>query len=193
MSVDDEFDAQLRVLMRSAQAGDGQAYRALLTAITPRIRRIIRRRRAFLGRADVEDLVQDVLLSLHAVRATYDADRPFMPWLLAIVWHRMADAARQYARRGAREMAVEDLEVTFADRSANMYEEDTGDLEALAQAIQALPAGQRRAIQLLKLEERSLKEAAAATGSSVSALKVATHRAMLSLRRRLGAQSDDED
>jgi RNA polymerase sigma factor (sigma-70 family) len=193
MSADDEFDAQLRVLMRSAQAGDGQAYRALLTAITPRIRRIIRGRRAFLGTADVEDLVQEVLLSIHAVRATYDVDRPFMPWLVAIVRHRMADAARQYARRGARELAVEDLEVTFADRSANTHEEDAGDLEALAHAIQALPAGQRRAIQLLKLEERSLKEAAAATGSSVNALKVATHRAMLSLRRRLGARSDHED
>jgi RNA polymerase sigma factor (sigma-70 family) len=193
MSADDEFDAQLRVLMRSAQAGDGQAYRALLTAITPRIRRIIRGRRAFLGTADVEDLVQEVLLSVHAVRATYDVDRPFMPWLLAIVRHRMADAARQYARRGARELAVDDLEVTFADRSANIHEEDAGDLEALAHAIQALPAGQRRAIQLLKLEERSLKEAATATGSSVNALKVATHRAMLSLRRRLGARSDHED
>jgi RNA polymerase sigma-70 factor (ECF subfamily) len=189
----DELDAQLRVLMRSAQGGDGQAYRALLTAITPRIRRMIRSRRAFLGTADVEDLVQDVLLSLHAVRATYDVDRPFMPWLLAIVRHRMADAARQYARRGARELAVDDLEVTFADRSANIHEEGTGDLEALAHAIQALPAGQRRAIQLLKLEGRSLKEASAATGSSVSALKVATHRAMLSLRRHLGARSDDED
>ena len=188
-----DLDAQCQALMRAAQAGDGEAYRVLLTAITPRIRRIIRSRRAFLGTADVEDLVQDVLLSVHSVRATYDPDRPFMPWLLAILRHRLADAARQYSRRGAREIAVEDWDVTFADVATNTDSEGAGDVEALAHAIHALPAGQRQAIELLKLQELSLKEAAAATGASVSALKVATHRAMASLRRLLGAPTEHED
>jgi RNA polymerase sigma factor (sigma-70 family) len=187
------FDAQLRQLMRSAQAGDGDAYRALLTAITPRIRRAVQARRAFLGAADVEDIVQEVLLSVHAVRATYDPARPFMPWLLAIVRHRLADAARHYARHTAHEVPVEDVEVTFGAVAANIDDEELGDVEALAHAIQALPAGQRQAIELLKLEELSLKEAAAATGSSVSALKVATHRALISLRRLLGAPKEHED
>jgi RNA polymerase sigma-70 factor (ECF subfamily) len=193
MSGTDVLDAQLRELMRAAQAGDGEAYRALLNAITPRLRRIVRARRAFLGAADVEDLVQDVLLSVHAARATYDPARPFMPWLLAIVRHRLADAARHYSRRGAREVTVEDFDVTFVDVAANSQDEGAGDLEALTHAIAALPAGQRQAIQLLKLKELSLKEAAAATGSSVSALKVATHRAMTSLRRLLGAPEQHED
>src|SRR5512138_1838032 len=83
MSDAELFDAQLRLLMRSTQSGDGDAYRALLTAITPRVRRIVRARRAFIGVDDVEDLVQDVLLSVHNARATYDVARPFMPWLLA--------------------------------------------------------------------------------------------------------------
>ena len=56
------------------------------------------------------------------------------------------------------------------------------------QAIRALPAGQRRALELLKLRELSLKEAAAETGLAVGALKVATHRAMASLRRALGGR-----
>ena len=55
----------------------------------------------------------------------------------------------------------------------------------MGQAIQELPAGQRSAIELLKLQEMSLKEAAAATGTSVGALKVSTFRAMDALRRRL--------
>jgi RNA polymerase sigma-70 factor (ECF subfamily) len=37
----------------------------------------------------------------------------------------------------------------------------------------------------------SLKEASAATGTSVTALKVATHRAIVSLRRILGVSSDE--
>src|SRR5262245_59906251 len=191
MSKADLLDEQFRLLMRAAQGGDRDAYRALLTAVTPRIRRLVRLRRAFLGAADVEDVVQDVLLSLHAVLATYDPSRPFMPWLLAIVRNRLADAARRYARQ-VREVSV-DLDVTFVEVSTNTPDEGVGDLEALAQAIRELPAGQRQAIELLKLQEMSLKEASAASGSSVSALKVATHRAMMSLRRILGASIEPDE
>jgi RNA polymerase sigma-70 factor (ECF subfamily) len=55
-------------------------------------------------------------------------------------------------------------------------------------AVQALPEGQRQAIELLKLEELSLKEAAEMTGTSVGALKVATHRALVALRRILSIE-----
>jgi RNA polymerase sigma-70 factor (ECF subfamily) len=186
----DLIDGQLRLLMRAAQGGDRDAYRALLTAVTPRIRRFVRSRRGAADGADLEDLVQDVLLSAHTVLATYDPARPVMPWLLAIARHRIADAARRRVR-SAREVAVEDLEVTFADVATNTWNEGPGDLEALAAAIRQLPAGQRQAIELLKLQQLSLKEASAATGTNIGALKVATHRAMQSLRRILGASTDD--
>jgi len=187
-------DEQLRLLMRDAQAGDRDAYTALLTVITPRIRRIIARKRGFLGPDAVEDLVQEVLLSVHSVRATYDPSRPFVPWLLAIVRNRLADAARRYARRGAKEVAVDvaDDDVTFVDLAANREDEGIGDVEALAQAVRQLPPGQRQAIELLKLREMSLKEASAATGLSVGALKLATHRAMNALRRALRPPNDHE-
>jgi RNA polymerase sigma-70 factor (ECF subfamily) len=191
MSAVDLVDEQLRLLMREAQNGDADAYRALLTAVTPRIRRIVRARRGFLGTADTEDLVQDVLLSVHSVLATYDPSRPFMPWLMAIVRNRLVDAARRYGRERAHEMHVDDIKVTFGQVAANTRDEGIGDLEVLEQALRRLPAGQRLAIELLKLQEMSLKEASATTGTSVTALKVATHRAMVSLRRILGASSDE--
>jgi RNA polymerase sigma-70 factor (ECF subfamily) len=177
--------------MRAAQGGDADAYRALLTAVTPRIRRVVRARRAFLDVADTEDLVQDVLLSVHAVLATYDPSRPFMPWLMAIVRNRLVDAARRYGRQRAHEVQVDDVQVTFGDVSTNTTEGGIGDVEALEHAIRSLPAGQRQAIELLKLREMSLKEASAATGTSVTALKVATHRAIVSLRRILGGSGDE--
>src|ERR1700694_5433634 len=93
-------EERLGALMRSAQSGDSDAYAALMQEVAVRVRQIVRHRRAFLDHADVEDLVQDVLLSVHAVRATYDATRPFIPWLLAITRHRLADAARRYTRAG---------------------------------------------------------------------------------------------
>jgi RNA polymerase sigma factor (sigma-70 family) len=181
---DTSHDDQFSQWMSAAQAGDADAYAALLEAVVPRVRRAVQRQRGFAGREDVEDLVQDVLLSLHAARATYDAERPFIPWLMAIVRHRLGDGARRYVRQAAHEVAVDDV-VTFADVATNTPEEAVGDTRALKAAVEALPAGQRQAIELLKLQEMSLKETAAATGVSSGALKVATHRAMTALRRVL--------
>lgn len=171
--------------MRLAQQGDSRAYSELLETISPRIRKLVRWRRGFVGPEHVEDLVQDVLLSLHAVRATYDPGRPLMPWLLAIVRNRLVDDARRYARRGAHELAADDANVTFEDMPANITDEAFGDVEALTRAVGELPAGQRQAIELLKLKEMSLREASDATGLSIGALKLATHRAMATLRRTL--------
>jgi len=174
----------LGALLRAAQQGDAAAYAELLRLITPRIRRIVQRQRGFAGAAEAEDLVQDVLLSVHTVRATYDPARPFVPWLLAIVRNRLADGGRRYGRTARREISTDD--VTFDEPEANPDVEGFADAAALRAAVQALPEGQRQAIELLKLEELSLKEAAAISGTSVGALKVATHRALAGLRRTLG-------
>jgi RNA polymerase sigma factor (sigma-70 family) len=179
---------ELGTLMQAAQRGDAGAYLDLLRTITPRIRQIIARQRGFAGAEVVEDLVQDVLLSLHAVRATYDSQRPFMPWLLAILRNRLVDGARRHGRTAIHEVHVEDLDVTFSKTGTNPDQETYRDVEELHRAIEALPAGQRQAIELLKLQELSLKEASAASGQSVGALKVATHRAMTALRRALGGE-----
>ena len=182
-------DEALTTLMRAAQAGDAQAYVRLLKEITPRLRQIVRAQHRFLKIEDVEDLVQDILLSLHAVRATYDPRRPFMPWLMAITRHRLADAARRYTRRTAHELQAENLPVTFSYDGANIDTDGYRDPEALRQAIRDLPPGQRDAVELLKLREMSLKEAAAASGTSIGALKVSVHRAIATLRKALMKES----
>lgn len=171
--------------MRSAQAGDRRAYADLLTTVTPRLRQIILNQRRFLQPADIEDLVQEVLLSLHAVRSTYDPERPFMPWLLVITRNRLADAGRRYGRQTVNEEQMERLAVTFSADTANTESESIGDPEKLKEAIEQLPHGQREAIEMLKLREMSLKEAAAASGASIGALKVSVHRAITTLRRTL--------
>ncbi|MCA1562118.1 MAG: sigma-70 family RNA polymerase sigma factor [Acidobacteria bacterium] len=178
-------DDRLQELMRAAQQGDAVAYRELLRSITPRIRRTLLRRRASARPEDIEDLIQDVLLSVHAVRATYDPRRPFMPWLLAITRNRLADAARRYRRTTAHEVLMEGADVTFADPKANSGQETSDDLVALADTLRMLPARQRQAFQLLKIEGLSLREASAMTGTTIGALKVATHRAIAALRKAL--------
>ena len=185
----EERDRRLANLMRSAQDGDGACYAQLLTDVAPLLRRVVRRRHGFLPPQDVDDIVQDVLLSLHAARATFDPKRPFVPWLMAIARNRAADALRRRVRRSAHEVAVERYDETFSSAETNTIADAYRDPEALRQAIRGLPRGQRQAIEMLKLREMSLKEAAVATGMSIGALKVAVHRAMRSLHAVLGHEA----
>lgn len=171
--------------MRSAQAGDKAAYARMLAEITPLMRRTLRRQRHFMAAADIEDVVQETLLSVHAVRATYDPGRPFLPWLMAILRNRLVDSTRRYARLTSHEVAVEQLPETFSDDDTNATIERRDQAKMVRRAVEDLPKGQRAAIEMLKLRELSLKEAAAASGMSISALKVAVHRGMKGLRAKL--------
>lgn len=180
-----EFDWS--IYMARAQGGDREAYRRLLEEITPYLRSLAARRVP--SRSDVEDAVQDALVTLHAVRHTYDPARPFGPWLVAIANRRIVDALRRRGRAGARETPLESGHETFAAPEANYYEA-VSEARALREAVERLPAGQREAVKLLKLREMSLKEAAAVSGMTVAALKVATHRALKSLRKMLGSQDE---
>jgi|SRR5215216_2363138 len=182
-------DRRLANLMRSAQDGDRTAYTRLLGELVPLLRRVVRHQRRMLQPQDVEDLVQDILLSLHAARATYDPKRPFLAWLITIARNRMVDNVRRYARRSANEVAVEQLPETFSSDGANVFATSRHDPEMLRKAMEDLPRGQRQAIEMLKLHEMSLKQAALVSGVSVGALKVAVHRAMRALRKALKTEA----
>ncbi len=173
------------IYMARAQGGDRDAYRRLLEDVTPYLRSIAARH--FQNSGDVEDTVQEVLLTVHAMRHTYDPARPFGPWLVAIANRRVVDGLRRQGRSRAREVALDIEHETFAAPQANLAE-TASDGRVLRDAIEQLPPGQRDAIGMLKLQEMSLKEAAAASGTSVAALKVATHRALKNLRKMFRKQ-----
>ncbi len=168
--------------MAAVQAGDAVAYRRLLDGIVPGLRGMARRS---LPAADVEDVVQDILLTVHAVRQSYDPARPFRPWLHGIARHRIIDRQRKRGRVAAHEIT---LEIDHAD-IAGPAAQSTLDGDHLRAGLAALPQRQREAITMLKLNELSLKDAAARSGQSIAALKVATHRAMQGLRRLLGGKA----
>ena len=182
------YDLDWSILMARAQGGDRVAYRRLLEEITPYLRALATRRHC--DPNDAEDAVQDVLLTVHAVRHTYDPARPFGPWLVAIANRRIIDRLRRQWRTRSRETALTAEHETFPAPQANIPEE-MSDRRALREAIESLPPGQRQAIRLLKFEEMSLKEAAAASGMSVASLKVAAHRALKNLRKMLAKGNDE--
>lgn len=175
-------DLDWSALMDRAQQGDRDAYRRLLTETAPYIRAIARQNGLF--SEDCEDAVQDVLLTVHAIRHTYDPRRPFGPWLATIARRRIIDRLRAQQRRTRIEKPLERRHETFAAAEANLHA--PAERHRLHKAIAALPAGQRKAIVLLKLREMSLQAASQESGLSVASLKVAVHRAISALRKRLG-------
>lgn len=180
-------------LMALAQGGDRVAYHALLQGVAGYLAAITRR---YLGDGpDAEDAVQDILIVVDEIRHTYEPERPFKPWLSTIASRRCIDLLRRRSRRLHREIASDD------DLSNHAASDDTPE-EALAReqtgydlrnTLDALPARQRDAIRLVHLDELSLGEAAARSKQSVGAIKVACHRALKSLQRKLRRQDKDHE
>jgi RNA polymerase sigma-70 factor (ECF subfamily) len=81
--------------LRRGIAGDTQAYAWFLGEVAATLRPLVARR---CGAADAEDVVQEVLLALHDKRATWDGERPVLPWVRAIARHKLTDALRRHYR-----------------------------------------------------------------------------------------------
>ncbi|MBY0511642.1 MAG: sigma-70 family RNA polymerase sigma factor [Rhodospirillaceae bacterium] len=175
------------ILMARAQAGDSACYRRLLLEASPYLRSLARRRG--FDQTECEDAVQDILLTVHAIRQTYDPTRPFGPWLVAIASRRLIDRLRQRGRRFNRETELTTEHETYVDQKTNI-ETDMERRQILEDAIRQLSPGEQQAIKMLKIREMSLNEAAVASGMTVGALKVATHRALKKLRDLLSDRKE---
>jgi RNA polymerase sigma-70 factor (ECF subfamily) len=169
-------EERLRALLVSGLAGDAAAYRAFLEALCRHLRSFFRRRLRGLP-DEVEDVVQETLIAVHARRHTYDADQPLTPWIHAIARYKLTDLLRA---RAARNRVVEPLD----DENAIFGVEDAEATYArrdVARLLERLPSRQRLPIVHMKLEGLSVAEAARATGMSESAVKVGVHRGLKAL------------
>ena len=183
-----QFEAGWTLAMAAAQRGDAVAYRKLLEQILPVVRRQVRGR--LFDESLAEDVVQNAMLNLHRARQTYRPERPFGPWMRAIVRNALTDALRDRGRRVAREVVIEELEEL--PQVATQPDLDAGDTRLspdLQQALEQLPAQQREAVELIHLRGLSVAAAAARVGITPGALKVRAHRGYRALRASLGSGS----
>lgn len=173
-------------LMIDSQHGDAAAYAELLTLLAATARQYTRNR---LGDVPwLDDVAQEVLLTVHRARSTYDARRPFAPWFYAILSHRMIDVLRKEQRVSAREVGADVLPEPDARKGSRPDGGHDIDAEALQSALDTLPARQREVVSALKLRDESVKEVSERLGMSVSSVKVTAHRGYRALRRLLGTR-----
>jgi RNA polymerase sigma factor (sigma-70 family) len=167
-------------LMALAQAGDQAAYTRLLKTLVPVIRSLVRKQIG--DEVLVEDVIQDVLLTLHRVRHTFEPSSPFLPWLMAITHARAVDALRRRGRYQQREVDAADMPEFSIAGGVELHSSH----EELSQLLNQLPPRQREVIEQVHLREMSLSETATHSNLTVAAVKSLLHRALSNLRR-LGA------
>jgi RNA polymerase sigma-70 factor (ECF subfamily) len=177
------LETALRLLMAASLAGDASSYRHLCRELAVLLRRYFRRRLhpALTGHA--EDLVQETLMAMHARRLTYDAARPFMPWIYAIARYKLVDLLRQ--SHHTRSVPIDDVADFLADDRPT---DRTAALEDIGKMLETLPAGTADLLKRVKLEEQPVADAARQTGLSETAVKVRLHRGMRALAARFGGR-----
>ena len=164
-------EATMARMMAASQKGDRAMYRALLAEVQMWLERYFRRR---VAPAQLDDLVQEVMMAVHAKRATWDPTRAFYPWLAAIARYRWVDHLRKVYRN--EEDALEDH-----DAPEDSEEEAVLARLSLERMFGNIPDKQSEAIELVKIEGLSIREAAERTGQSESAVKVNIHRGLKKL------------
>jgi RNA polymerase sigma-70 factor (ECF subfamily) len=175
-------------LIAAVRRGETEAFEPLVQKYQPRIfataRRYARRE------SEVEDIVQEVFLKAFQKLDGFRGDAPFEHWLMRLAVRTCYDFLRQHQRNRETAMAdITDEEEGWMERFAAEPESTDTDSDAARALVQRLmerlsPAS-RLVITLLEIEEKSVKEIAAVTGWSVTAVKVRAFRARAEMRKYL--------
>lgn len=162
-------------LARLFRAEDAASYTLFLQTIAPLMRRLACRK---LSPADAEDTCQEILISIHKARHTYDGERPIMPWLLAIAQFRINDCLRKtYAGSRHESVDIDELAEVLADVTK------TGtDDESIENILKDVAEREQRILTMMHVDGYTAKETGAQLGMTESAVKVAAHRAIKKIR-----------
>lgn len=167
-------------LMQAAIGGDERAYAAALSATAAMLRPYLSRR--INSASAVEDVLQEILISIHKARHTYDGMRPYKPWAFAIAKFRLADYLRShYGDHLVRAGDLDEAEFIFSQDVT----ESTLTYESIKEEINQLSGKQPTILHLLHSEGHTAKEVAQKMNMTETAVKVAAHRAYKVLRKKL--------
>jgi RNA polymerase sigma-70 factor, ECF subfamily len=181
-----------KLLILRAQKGDPEALNILFDSCR---RSLYCRALRILARPqDAEDAVQEAMLAAFTHLDKFQGRADFLTWASRIV----INAALQHIRKHRTKPTVswDQAEAELEGTSFTEYirdpqpspEEQLQELEyrqMFEEAVRRLPLESRRAIQLCRSADYSLKEAASALGMSLSTLKSRLHRGKRDLVVRL--------
>ncbi len=163
--------------IRAAAAGDRKAAQAVLAALLPRARNLIRY--LIRGDRDVDDIAQEALLAVLRGLPTYRGDGAFTSWTDRIV-ARTTFAALRRGRAAPFAMDPTSLE-SVPDQRADEYV----DRRELARALDGVPEDQRHALVLHHALGMTVPEIAEELGAPFETVRSRLRLGMATLRQQL--------
>jgi RNA polymerase sigma-70 factor, ECF subfamily len=175
-------------LIAAVLKGDSASFEPLVQKYSPRVfataRRYARRE------SEIEDIVQEVWLKAFDKLKTFRGEAPFEHWLMRMTVRTCYDFLRGHQRN--RESAFSEisepeddwLERFVADPGRAPEDADAAKM-LVNRVLGKLSPDARLVIQLLEIEDRSVKEIAKLTGWSVPLVKVRAFRARAEMRKIL--------
>jgi RNA polymerase sigma-70 factor (ECF subfamily) len=181
---DAEEDGLLSGAITAAGHGDEDAFATIYTTLQPRLMRYA----ASLVGADAEDVTAEAWLQIaRDIRSFSGTADAFRGWTARIVRNRALDLVRARARRPVHSASIDDLlDVTAADDTEGAAVERIATAAAV-ELIASLPREQAEAVLLRAVVGLDARTAGEVLGKSAAAVRVAAHRGLRTLAKRLRA------
>jgi RNA polymerase sigma-70 factor (ECF subfamily) len=174
--------ADPRDLMKRYCDGEAGAFRELHALVSPKLFGYLLHMAR--DRAIAEDLLQLTFLKVHRARAAYVLGADPLPWIYSIAHRTFLDEARRQKRAIVRVDKEGEVPDIAAEEPAKGPDPELA--KAALAALEDLPAQQREAVILTKLDGLSIAQAAEVAGTTPGAMKVRAHRGYVALRKALG-------
>lgn len=172
--------------LAGALAGSEEARGELLERLRPRLVlwAAARLSASLRSKVEPEDVAQDILLAVHRDFGSFEGTDPksFYRWFFTVAENRIRDLASHF---GALKRKLPPP-LSFSQTSPSTAAARTEEVARLMRAIQSLPDSHRDAITLIRIEERSVEDAASILGKSENAVRILYCRALKELRAALG-------
>lgn len=201
-SPEETRDAVSTRLMEAFRQRRGRGCFGLLYELNGRqlFAQVVSRLRRYTSQADPRDVLQEVFFNIYRYPHRFDAARvdAFRVWSAMIVRNTVLKHLRSLSRSGRGELLIDDLPEQAAEEAPNPL---NGAIESESQTECArvyltylqlylkfyamLSERERRALELVEVEEQSYREAALALGIKLENLKMVIFRARRKIHRSM--------
>ena len=183
------FRVEDRELIESAQSGNKEAFAVLVQKYSRNIYNLAYRMTG--NREDAMDITQEVLFRAYRALASFQPDKPFLPWVYRITWNICADRGRKIGRTPP-EDSIDEIDdgaarLPSSTPSPDLTYEHKEIREALSQAINQLAEGYKELIVMFHMDGLSIKEISDVTGMKETVIKNRLYRGRQVLRKMLEA------
>lgn len=141
---------------------------------------------------DREELIQDILLSVHTSLDKFNTSKKFYPWLFSIIRFKTIDKLKKIYKDNQFKFEKSYNLSNFRDPAAE-YNDDEKDekIRLLQDALKELNPEHRKALELAKIKNISLNEISREMNWTLSKTKVIIHRSMIQLKKIMGVKLNE--